>query len=112
VNNRESTGSFWRTVNNINWYEITDADLKMEIYRANFTPGVGQFVIGDEPMEKLHLNNQSVSFGGLVGDHFSTGDKLTFTNQSGTISVGNRIIGNVSLSNANSYVMSVIVVHT
>ena len=105
VTNREGTGQFWQTTNNVNWYEIGDVDLKMEVYRANFTPTTTSFILGNKPVEKLHLSHQTQSFKSLVGDHFTSGDQITLSGVSGTVSVGNRISGNLSLSNANSYVM-------
>ena len=105
VVNREGTGQFWQTTNNINWYEVGDVDLKMKLYRANFTPTTTSFVVGNKPLEKFYLSNQTLSFKSLVGNHFTSGDRITLTGVTGTISVGNRIKGNLSVSNANSTVM-------
>jgi len=108
VNDRQGTGQFWQTTNNVNWYEVPDVDLKMEIYRAEFTPGTTTFVLGQKPIEKMHLNEQTSSFKNLVGEHFRSGDTLTLSSIIGTISVGDRIQGNVSTSNANSQVQTVV----
>lgn len=108
VTNRQGTGQFWQTTNNVNWSEVDDVDLKIEIYRAEFTPTTTSFIIGSKPIEKIHLNNQSLSFKSLVGQHFTTGDQVTLTTVSGTVSVGDRLQGNISNSAANSHVLSII----
>jgi hypothetical protein len=108
VTNRQGTGQFWQTTNNVNWSEVPDVDLKIEIYRADFTPTTTSFVLGAKPIEKIHLSNQSLSFKSLIGQHFTTGDQVTLTGVSGTISVGDRLQGNISNSKANSSVMTVI----
>ena len=108
VSDRQGTGQFWQTTNNVNWYEIGDVDLKMNVHRAKFTPTTTSFVIGENPIEKLHLSHQTLSFTSLVGDHFTTGDTIMIGGITGNVALGNRISGNISLSNANSTVMTVV----
>lgn len=104
---REGTGQYWQTTNNLNWYEVDDVDLKMEIFRADFTSSSGTFYIGNKPIERTLLSNVSSSLKNQLANHFSTGDTLTLTNISGTISTGTRLRGSVSINSANGTVISI-----
>lgn len=100
ISERQRMGKFFQTTNNKQWYDVPDVDLTFNVYRARFQTGSATVVIGEEPVEKFFLQNVSSSLTGRLGDHFITGDSITITgaNTSGgnTISVGDKIIGNVS----------------
>jgi hypothetical protein len=104
VNDRQGTGQFWQTTNNINWYEVGDIDLKMTIYRANFVTGFGSCIIGNKPVERLQLANLTASISTKQGEHFTSGDTLTLSGANGTVAIGNRLRGSISGANANGYV--------
>ena len=111
VTERMKMGTFYQTTNNRQWSDIQDVDLTMKVYRAKFNTGSATVTIGQQPVEKLFLQNVSSSLSTRVGDHFITGDTLTITgsNTSGgnVISLGDRVIGNVSaLSAAGNIVFS------
>lgn len=104
---RQKLGKFYQTTNNKQWYEIQDVDLRIDVYRAHFNTGTTTFTIGNLPSEKFLLANVSSSLTGRIGDHFLTGDRLTVTAANGTISLGDRLRGNVSLGTANGTVVSI-----
>ena len=95
---------------NRQWNEVQDVDLTMNVYRAKFNTGTATVVIGQQPVERMFLQNVSSSLTTRVGDHFITGDTLTITgsNTSGgnVISVGDRVIGNTSGLTAAGNVVS------
>jgi len=100
VTERMKMGTFYQTTNNRQWEAIQDVDLTITVRRAKFNTGSATVIIGQEPVEKMFLQNVSSSLTTRLGDHFVTGDTLTITgsNTSGgnVISVGDRVIGNVS----------------
>jgi hypothetical protein len=112
VNQRQRMGKFFQTTNNKQWYEVADVDLPINVYRAKFNTGTASAIVGQQPVEKFFLANVSSSLSTRVGDHFVTGDTLTITgaNTSGgnTISVGDRVIGNVSALAAAGNVVSAV----
>lgn len=109
VTERMKMGTFFQTTNNRQWDNIQDVDLTMKVYRAKFETGSATAVIGQQPVEKMILANVTSSLTDRLGDHFVSGDTLTITgsNTSGgnVISVGDKVIGNVSLLAASGNVV-------
>lgn len=99
---RRGFGTFYQTNNNTNWDIIPDTDLTVKFYRADFVKNVdGIAYLGNRPLEKLYVKNQSISFDDHHGEGFMSGDKLTLANVTGgSIVVGDIIHGNSSLQNA------------
>ena len=112
VTERMKMGTFYQTTNNRQWNEVQDIDLTMNVYRAKFNTGSATVIMGQQPVEKLFLQNVSSSLTSRVGDHFITGDTLTINNITGgggnTISVTDRVIGNTSGQSAAGNVLSVV----
>ena len=112
VTERMKMGTFYQTTNNRQWNEVQDIDLTMNVYRAKFNTGSATVIMGQQPVEKLFLQNVSSSLTSRVGDHFITGDTLTINNITGgggnTISVTDRVIGNTSGQSAAGNVVSVV----
>ncbi|NDB58742.1 DUF4815 domain-containing protein [bacterium] len=107
VTDRQRLGDLFNTQNNQQWDLVPDVDLVINVYRAQFTKGTTTFEIGNEPVEKFLLSNVSTSLSGRVGDDFISGDTLTVSSANGTISVGDILIGNTSLSSANGRVIAI-----
>ena len=111
VTDRQATGTFYQTLNNQTWDIIKDLDLTCNIYRAKFTKdSTANFIISNEPVERMFLANVSTSLSGTEGSWYTTGDIITITTPVGTsgIAVGDRATGNISTSNANGNVINVI----
>ena len=106
-NNRQQYGNFYFTNDNITWNLITDSDLPINIYIANFTKGTTTFTLGEQGIEKWYLKNVSATFASLINDHFVSGDTLTLTGVSGTIAVGDTLTGNVSGASAAGQLITV-----
>jgi hypothetical protein len=107
ISDRQKTGTFFQTSDNKNWDNIPDIDLRIDIQRAKFTTGTTQFIIGNKPVEKLFLRDLSNPLAGRVGEYFITGDTMTFTTANGTIQMGQRAVGNISLGAANGTVVNI-----
>ncbi|NDB58625.1 DUF4815 domain-containing protein [bacterium] len=107
ITERQKMGNFLQTTNNKQWDIIPDVDLTINVYRAKFEKGTASFTMGVKPVEKFLLANVTNSLSGREGDHFVTGDTLTIAGANGTISVGDRLTGNVSLGAANGVVISI-----
>jgi hypothetical protein len=107
ISDRQKTGTFFQTSDNKNWDNIPDIDLRIDIQRAVFTTGTAQFIIGNKPVEKLFLRDLSSSFAGRVGEYFISGDTMTFSGANGTIQMGQRAVGNISLGTANGTVITI-----
>lgn len=109
VSERAQSGTFYTTNNNLNWDIVPDVDLVCTFRRANFpTNVVGQAIIGNRPIERFYLSNVSSSLSTRIGDVFTTGDRVTVTGANGTIAITDRLFGNVSTSNANGNVVTVL----
>ena len=106
-NDRQRRGKFYSTTNNRKWDLITDVDIPITVYRADFTASSGTLVIGNDPVEKITLANVSSSLSNRVGDFFTTGDTITITGANGTIALTDRLYGNTSLGNANGTVVTI-----
>ena len=102
VIDRRGTGTFYQTNNNTNWDIIPDTDLTCRFYRAEFAANQdGIAYLGNKPIEKLFVKNESIKFDGNYGETFISGDKLTLTGiTGGTIQVGDIIHGNTSFQNS------------
>ena len=106
-NNRQQYGNFYFTNDNITWNLITDTDLTINVYTATFNQGVATCTLGEQGIEKWYLSDVSASFGSLINDHFVSGDTLTLSGVSGTITVGDTLTGNVSGATAAGQLISV-----
>lgn len=105
VNARPLTGTFYTTNNNLNWDIVPDVDLYCTFYRAAFTTGVtGQAIIGNEPVERLEVNNVS-SVMENYGDKFVGNFRMTLSGNTGSIIVTDILIG--ANSGANSGVIAI-----
>ena len=97
VTSRAYFGATFTTNNDTIWVLQEDVDLTCKWYRASFNVGSGSFEIGNQPKEKLYLNNIVGSLEGF-GEPFVTGDRITL---SGTqANTGDYIIGQSSGINA------------
>jgi len=105
--NRQQYGNFYFTNDNITWNLISDSDLTINVYIANFATGTTTFTLGQQGIEKWYLSNVSASFSTLINDHFVSGDTLTLSGVSGTITVGDTLTGNVSGAAAAGQLVSV-----
>ena len=105
--NRQQYGNFYMTNDNITWNLIPDSDLPINVYIANFATGSTTFTLGERGIEKWYLSNVSASFASLINDHFVSGDTLTLSGVSGTITVGDTLTGNVSGATAAGKLVSV-----
>jgi Domain of unknown function (DUF4815) len=109
VTERMKMGTFFQTTNNRQWEPVVDIDLTMNVYRAKFNTGTATSIIGQQPIEKMILANVSSSLSSRLGDHFVTGDTLSLSSVtvsgSNVVSIGDRVIGNVSLSAASGNVV-------
>lgn len=109
VTDRAWRGTFFSTNNNLNWTPVEDVDLVCIFRRAEFNTGVsGQAIIGNKPVERFYLSNVSSSLSARTGDVFTSGDRVTITGANGTIAITDRLYGNVSTSNANGNVVTVL----
>lgn len=102
VVDRRGSGTFYQTNNNTNWDIIPDTDLTCAFYRAEFVKNTdGLVYLGNKPIEKLFVRNESISFEAENGDSFTSGDKLTLSGLTGgTIIVGDIVHGNTSGQNS------------
>jgi hypothetical protein len=98
VTGRAYNGATFTTNNDTIWVIVEKVDLTCKWYRASFHVGEGTFEIGNQPKEKLYLNNIVGSLEGF-GEPFVTGDRLTFSGGT-TPLVGDFVIGNSSGVNA------------
>jgi hypothetical protein len=102
-NSRPLTGTFYTTNNNLNWNMVDDIDLKIKFYRASFdTTVTGIAVLGNQPVEKLAVDNSSTfsSYGEpIVSDY-----RLSLTGNTTSIAVGDYLVG--ANSTANSQVLT------
>ena len=110
VTERMKMGTFFQTTNNKQWEPVQDVDLTMKVYRAKFNSGTATVVIGQQPVEKMFLQNVSSSLSSKVGDYFITGDTLSLSNVSvigtgNTINIGDKVVGNLSQVTANGSVV-------
>jgi hypothetical protein len=108
VNSRPLTGTLFTTNNNTDWDIVPRTDLKCTFYRASFNTNVtGQAILGNQQREyiKLPLNLATGSNTSWFGERFRGNDKLNLSSPSGTIVVGDRLIG--SNSGANSVVLTI-----
>jgi hypothetical protein len=97
VTGRAYNGATFTTNNDTIWVIVEKVDLTCKWYRASFDVGSGTFEIGNQPKEKLYLDNVSGSLEGF-GEPFVTGDRITLSGiQANT---GDFIIGKSSLINA------------
>ena len=102
VVDRRGTGTFYQTNNNTNWDIIEGFDLACKFYRADFVKDVdGVAFLGNRPVEKLFVKNESISFVQNYGEPFISGDKLTLSGANGTISVGDIVMGRTSFQNSS-----------
>lgn len=102
-------GTFYSTNNNLNWDIVPDVDLVCNFRRADFPTNVqGSAIIGNKPVERFYLSNISLPLSARTGDVFTSGDRLTLSGANGTISLTDRLLGNVTTTNANGSVVSVI----
>lgn len=109
VSERPFSGTFYTTNNNLNWDMVPDVDLVCIFRRADFPTDVaGQAIIGNRPIERFYLSNVSSSLSARTGDVFTSGDRVTITGANGTIAITDRLLGNVSTSNANGNVVTVL----
>lgn len=108
VNSRPLTGTLYTTNNNTDWDIVPKTDLKCTFYRASFNTNVtGEAIIGNQQREyiKLPLVLATGSNTSWFGERFKGNDKLNLSTPSGTIVVGDRLIG--SNSGANNIVLSI-----
>lgn len=108
VNSRPLTGTLFTTNNNTDWDIVSRTDLKCTFYRASFNTNVtGEAIIGSQHREyiKLPLTIASGSNTSWFGERFRGNDRLNLSTPSGTIGVGDYIIG--SNSSANSVVLTI-----
>lgn len=97
VTSRAYNGATFTTNNDTIWVLQEDVDLTCKWYRASFHVGTGTFEIGNQPKEKLYLDNIVGSLEGF-GEPFVTGDRITLNGvQANT---GDFIIGKSSGINA------------
>lgn len=97
---RTKTGTFYTTNNNLNWDMVPDIDLKIRFYRAEFVTNTqGSAYIGNKPVEELILSNTSSSID-TFGEVFRGRPRLSLTGNTGSIVVGDRLIGANSGANA------------
>ena len=106
-NDRQRRGKFYSTSNNRKWDLVTDVDIPITVYRADFTASTGTIVLGNDPIEKLILANVSSSLSNRIGDYFTTGDTITIAGANGTIALTDRLYGNTSLGNANGTIINI-----
>lgn len=108
VNSRPLTGTLFTTNNNTDWDMVPRVDLKCTFNRAKFQTGVmGEAILGNESREyiQLPLTPATGSNTSWFGDRILGNDELNLSTPSGTIAVGDYIIG--SNSGANAKVQSI-----
>lgn len=79
VQTRALKGTYYTTNNNTNWDIVPDVDLTMKFYRASFSTSAGTILLGNKPVEKLRIQDQTqnlVRYGEVV----KTGDKFSLAN--------------------------------
>lgn len=103
VIDRRGFGTFFQTNNNTNWDIVPDTDLTCKFYRAQFVTNTdGIAYLGNKPLDKLFIKNQSIDFTDNQGETFMSGDKLTVSGVTGgSISVGDIVHGNASGQNSS-----------
>lgn len=106
INERQFKGSFFQSINSLTYNLVPDVDMVINVYRANFNTQSGTFYIGNKPVERLILANTAGTFN--RGNYLISGDILTLSGANGTISITDRLKGNVSIDNANSQVVTVV----
>jgi hypothetical protein len=97
VTGRAYNGATFTTNNDTIWVLEPRVDLTCKWYRASFTVGSGYFEIGNQPKEKLYLDNIVGSLEGF-GEPFVTGDRITLS--AVQANTGDYIIGQSSGVNA------------
>ena len=97
VTGRAYNGATFTTNNDTIWVLQEDVDLTCKWYRASFDVGTGTFEIGNQPKEKLYLDNVVGSLEGF-GEPFVTGDRITLSAVQAI--TGDYIIGQSSGVNA------------
>lgn len=108
VNSRPLTGTLYTTNNNTDWDIVPRVDLKCTFYRAKFQTGVvGEAILGNDSREyiQLPLTPATGSNTSWFGDRLLGNDKLNLSTPTGTVQVGDYIIG--ANTSANAKVQSI-----
>lgn len=97
VTSRRLTGAVYTTNNSVNWDIVPQADLKMELYRAEFETNTNYTgILKNKPYEFLKLDNVESQFS-TFGEEIIGSDKVELDITSGSLpSVGDTIEGETS----------------
>jgi ribosomal protein L31 len=100
VHDRRGTGTFYQTNNNTNWDIIEGIDLAVKFRRAEFNQAQGTAYLGNRPMEKLFIWNNTINFDEHHGEVFISGDHFTLTGANCSPGVGDFAVGDTSKQNS------------
>lgn len=102
VNSRPLTGTLFTTNNNTDWDQVPRTDLKCTFYRASFqTNTIGEAILGNQHREfvQLPLTLATGSNTSWFGERILGNDDLNLSTPTGTIVVGDYIIGTNTSTN-------------
>lgn len=101
VVDRRGKGTFYQTNNNTNWDIIPEVDLTVKFYRADFMKNVDATAyLGNRPIEKLFVKNDTIDFTGHLGEVFVSGDHLTLSSSNAaSLNIGDYAVGTTSSLN-------------
>jgi hypothetical protein len=102
LHDRRGTGTFYQTNNNTNWDIIEGVDLTCNIYRAEFNKNQATATLGNRPIEKLYVYNNTIDFANNRGDIFISGDHIALPalNSGASIAVNDFVVGDRSFVNS------------
>jgi len=101
VTSRRLTGAIYTTNNSVNWDIVPQADLKFKLYRAKFATDTNYTgIIKNKPYEYFNLTNVSSNFNNF-GETIRGSDRASITITSGSVNVGNEIVGQTSNESGN-----------
>ena len=102
LHDRRGTGTFYQTNNNTNWDIIEGVDLTCNFYRAEFNKNQASATLGNRPIEKLYVFNNTINFSNNRGDIFISGDHIAMPalNSGASIAVSDFVVGDRSFVNS------------
>lgn len=103
VNSRPLTGTLFTTNNNTDWDQVPRTDLKCTFYRSSFQTGVlGEAILGNEDREyiQLPLTTATGANTSWFGDRILGADELRLATPTGTINIGDYLVGSNTGANA------------
>jgi hypothetical protein len=102
LHDRRGTGTFYQTNNNTNWDIIEGVDLTCKFYRAEFNKNQASATIGNRPIEKLYVYNNTINFANSRGHIFISGDHIALPalNSGASVAVTDFVVGDRSFQNS------------